>query len=64
MIVNETFKNANKIKMIVLYVRNLFKHILDEMNLTINDDERLISKKDDELLINNENMKQKEYNMR
>ena len=56
-IINEIFKNANKIKMIVLYIRNLFEYILNKMNLIANNDKELTLKEDDELLINDENVK-------
>ena len=64
MIVNEAFKNANKIKIIVLYIRNLFKYISNDINLIMNDDERLTLKKNDKLLINDDDVKQKKYDIK
>ena len=56
-ITNETLINANKIKIIALYIRNLFEYILNNINLIANNNEKLISKKDDKLLINDNNVK-------
>ena len=63
-IINKTFINTNKIKMIALYIRNLFKHILNDINLIANNDEELTFEKDNKLLINDNDVKQKKYDLK